>query len=148
MVADLKKEISMVIGIWLLWALVLTSLVFIFGDVGLAASFQSLIKISVVKKILAVFPIFWMVFTLLLVLPKLGSKILPPLVVRCSCQLKNSASEIPYFSHCFSFGTFRMMDSRTMRSFCSPDNSGMIRILTKMCRSRNCQSTECRTIYP
>ena len=54
-VADLKKEISMVMGIWLLWALVLTSLVFIFGDVGLAASFQSLIKISVVKKILAVF---------------------------------------------------------------------------------------------
>ena len=28
-VADLKKEISMVMGIWLLWALVLTSLVFI-----------------------------------------------------------------------------------------------------------------------
>ena len=53
-VTDLKKEISMVIGIWLLWALVLTSLVFIFGDVGLAASFQSLIKISVVKKILSV----------------------------------------------------------------------------------------------
>ena len=55
LVAHLKKEISMVIGIWLLWALVLTSLVFIFGDVGLADSFQSLIKISVVKKILPVF---------------------------------------------------------------------------------------------
>ena len=53
-VADLKKEISIMIGIWLLWALVLTSLVFIFGDVGLAASFQSLIKVSVVKRILAV----------------------------------------------------------------------------------------------
>ena len=55
MVADFKKEISMVIGIWLLWALVLTSVVFVFGDVGLAASFQSLIKIPVVKKMLAVF---------------------------------------------------------------------------------------------
>tara|TARA_S200000501_G_scaffold371194_1_gene413778 strand:- start:171 stop:938 length:768 start_codon:yes stop_codon:yes gene_type:complete len=54
-IADLKKEISLVIVIWLLWALVLTSVVFIFGDVGLAASFQNLIKNSVVKKNLAVF---------------------------------------------------------------------------------------------
>ena len=55
MVADLNKQIFMVIGIWLLWALIMMSLVHIFGDVGLAAFFQSLVKISLVKKILAVF---------------------------------------------------------------------------------------------
>ena len=54
-VADLKKEIFMVIGIWVLWAFVMTSLVYIFGDVGLAVFFQSLIQISLVKKTLAVF---------------------------------------------------------------------------------------------
>ena len=54
-VADLNKQIFMVIGIWLLWALLVSSLVHIFGDVGLAVFFQSLVKISLVKKILAVF---------------------------------------------------------------------------------------------
>ena len=54
-VTDLNKQIFVVIGIWLLWALIMTSLVHIFGDVGLAAFFQSLVKISLVKKILDVF---------------------------------------------------------------------------------------------
>ena len=54
-VADLQREIFMVTGVWLLWACALTSLVYIFGDVGLAEFIQGLAKISLVKKTLAVF---------------------------------------------------------------------------------------------
>ena len=43
-----------------------------------------------------------------------------PSFIRRSRHESNSSSETLYFSHCSALGTFRIIDSRTIRSFCSP----------------------------